>query len=636
VRLSSVRLAGGCSAAFVSPRGLVQTNHHCAIRCIEQLSTAEKNLVANGFYARAEEDEPRCPAIEANQLVEIRSVTKSIKAATDGKDGAAFAAALKAARAMLASECSGKDDKVRCDVVELYGGGVYDLYKYRRYQDVRLVFAPEASIAFFGGDPDNFEFPRYDFDVSYLRVYADGKPLDTGGNYLRYAKTDAQEGDVVFTSGHPGSTKRLETLAQLEFRRDVLLPRTIFWFSELRGQLTQFSAQSPERARIARTLLFGVENSLKAQKGVFAALVDPRTVHDHASAEQQFRAEVDADEVARGRYGAAWDEIRATLDRYRGQSDRFFLLADGRGFESDLLGHAMVLVRHAVEKTKPDGERLSRYTGANFPELRQRLLSSAPIYRDLEKLRLTFSLTKLRELLGPDDGFVRKVLGDKSPAQVAAEVIDGTRLDDLALRTRLVDADLATIEATGDPMIRFVLAIDPELRAAIKDREDGLDAALTKYRTQLARARFRIKGTSSYPDATFTLRLSYGSVAGYSVGGRHVDPVTYVDGLYSRATGADPFQLPPSWMVARTSLDPRQSFNIATTNDVIGGNSGSPVINRDAEVVGLVFDGNIQSLGGDFGYDASVNRTVAVTVGILREGLAKVYHADRLLQELAQ
>ena len=236
----------------------------------------------------------------------------------------------------------------------------------------------------------------------------------------------------------------------------------------------------------------------------------------------------------------------------------------------------------------------------------------------------------------PDDDFVRKVLGDKSPEQVAAEVIDGTRLDDLALRTRLVDADLATIEATGDPMIRFALAIDPELRAALKDREDGLDAALTKYRTQLARARFRIKGTSSYPDATFTLRLSYGSVAGYDVGGRHVDPVTYVDGLYARATGADPFQLPPSWMAARTSLDPRQPFNIATTNDVIGGNSGSPVINRDAEVVGLVFDGNIQSLGGDYGYDASVNRTVAVTVGILREGLAKVYHADRLLQELAQ
>ena len=293
-------------------------------------------------------------------------------------------------------------------------------------------------------------------------------------------------------------------------------------------------------------------------------------------------------------------------------------------------------MRHADEANKPDGERLSEYTDAAFPETRQQLLSSAPIYPDLEKLRLTFSLTKLRELLGPDDDFVRKVLGKKSPAQLAGELIDGTHLGDMELRRRLIDADVTTIAASTDPMIKFVRAIDPELRAARKEREDGLDAAVTKYAGQIARARFKFEGSSSYPDATFTPRLSYGSVAGYSADGRQIGPFTYVSGLFERATGAYPFELPPSWIAAQSALNPRQPFNLVTSNDIVGGNSGSPLINKDGEVVGLVFDGNIQSLGGDFGYDGTVNRLVAVSVGILREGLAKVYHADRLVDELTE
>lgn len=636
VRLGSLRLAGGCSAAFVSPRGLVQTNHHCAVECIEQLSTAGRNLVAEGFYARAEADERKCPTIEANQLIEITPVTARIKRATDGKDGAAFAAALKAEKARIAAECSRNDDNLRCDVVELYGGGVYDLYKYGRYQDVRLVFAPEVSIAFFGGDPDNFEFPRYDFDVSFLRVYVDGKPLDTSASYLRYAKADARVADLVFTSGNPGSTKRLETVAQLEYRRAVTLPRDIAWYSEERGLLTQFAAESPEHARIARTVLYEVENALKAEKGMFAALMDPRIIHDRAVAEQALRAKVDADATLGRQYGAAWDGISATLERYRVQDDRLFLLANNRGFLSDLLEHARVLVRHAAEKVKPDAERLADYTEASFPELRQKLVSEAPIYPELEKLRLTFSLTKLREVLGPDDDFVKKVLGNRSPAQLAAELVDKTKLADPALRRRLLDADLATLKASDDPMIKFALAIDPDLRAALKARNDGLNAALARYGAQIAAARFRVEGTSTYPDATFTPRLSYGAITGYEVGGRKIAPVTYVRGLYARATGAEPFRLPPSWIAARTALNPDTPINLATTNDMVGGNSGSPLINKDAEVVGLAFDGNIQSLGGDYGYDAAVNRAVVVSVGILREGLAKVYHADRLVRELAQ
>ena len=337
VRLASIRLADGCSASFVSGRGLVQTNHHCARACIEQLSTAGNDMTANGFYAREERDEPKCPAIEADQLIEITPVTERINKATSDKDGPAFAAALKAERATIEKECAGNDDGIRCDVVELYQGGVYDLYKYRRYQDVRLVFAPEDAIAFFGGDPDNFEFPRYDFDVSYLRVYSNDRPLDTSRHYFRYAKTDARPGDVVFTSGNPGSTHRLDTVAQLAFRRDVLLPQNIFRDAELRGQLTRFSTEAPERARRAQTLLFDIENTLKSEKGSFAALTDPTIITDRTIAEQALRAKVQGNPALQGQYGAAWDGIRGALERYRPQADRFRLLVDGSGFRSTLL-----------------------------------------------------------------------------------------------------------------------------------------------------------------------------------------------------------------------------------------------------------------------------------------------------------
>jgi hypothetical protein len=633
VRLSSLRLARGCSGSFVSPRGLVQTNHHCARECIEQLSTAVSDYIANGFYAREEKDEVKCP-VEFNQLVAITDVTERINRATGGKDGAAFAAAMKAERAAIASECSGHDPNIRCDVVELYKGGVYDLYKYRRYQDVRLVFAPEESIAFFGGDPDNFEFPRYNLDVSYMRVYAEGRPLDSSANYLRYAKADVQPGDLTFTSGHPGSTHRLDTIADLEFRRDVTLPRNIFNSSELRGQLTEFATKGVEQSRISRGLLFGVENSLKANKGQFAALLDPTIIRSRAAAEQALRAKVDADPALRAQYGAVWDNIRTTLDRYRSQRNRL-TYASGGAFRSELFGQALALVRRATEATKPDAQRLSEYTEANFPATRQSILSPAPIYPELEKLTLTFSLGKMREVLGPDDPFVKKVLGKKSPAGLAAQLIDGTGLRDVGLRTRLLDADQAAIAASNDPMIAFVRTIDPDLRAVRKDYEDNISALLTKYATQVAQAMFKVYGTSTYPDATFTLRISYGSVAGYRIGDKEIGPFTVIAGVFERATGAEPFNLPRSWIAAQSSLNPRQPFNFVTTNDIVGGNSGSPVINKAAEVVGLAFDGNIQSLGGDLGYDMAVNRMVGVNVGAIREALSKVYRADRLVTELA-
>lgn len=636
VRASSVRLARGCSASFVSAHGLVQTNHHCAQGCIQQLSTAAEDLIATGFYARRTEDERQCPNVEVNQLTAITDVTARVKAAIDGKDGKALGDAKKAVEAAIGRECSGGDAAVRCDVVELYHGGIYNLYRYRRYQDVRLVFAPEMAIAFFGGDPDNFEFPRYDLDVSYLRVYANGRPLDTAQNYLRYAKADARPGDLTFTSGHPGRTDRLDTVAELEFQRDVTLPRGLFQDYELRGVLTEFSARGPEQARIAKGMLFGLENSLKARKGRFEALVDPAIIKARAASEEALRRKVAADPQLRETAGPAWDNIRSALEEYRGMRDRYAFTEGGQAFRSRLFGFAKALVRHAAESTKPDEARLPEYTDANFPIQRQTLTAATPVYPELEKLTLAFSLTKLRETLGPDDPFVREVLGSKSPAELAGELIDGTGLADAKLRRSLLDAGEAGIAASTDPMIALVRAIDPELRAMRKAYEDNVGARLTKNTALVADAMFKAYGTSTYPDATFTLRLSYGAVKGYRQDGHDIHPITTIGGAFERATGADPFRLPDSWIAARGALDMAQPFDLATTNDIIGGNSGSPVINKAAEVVGLIFDGNIQSLGGEFGFDPEVNRAVAVAVGALREALARIYHADRLVEELAE
>jgi hypothetical protein len=636
LRLSSLRLARGCSASFVSPHGLVQTNHHCASSCIEQLSSATTDYIANGFYAEEAANEIKCPDVEANQLVDITDVTARISKATAGKESETFAEARKAESAAIEKECSGNDSNIRCDVVELYHGGVHNLYKYRRYQDVRLVFAPERAIAFFGGDPDNFEFPRYNLDVAYLRVYADGQALDTRTNYLRYAASDAQSNDLTFTSGHPGTTRRLITVAELEFQRDTVLPFAIFQNSELRGILTEFSTKGAEQARIAVGALHSLENTLKLQKGQFAALLNPALFQERSRTERQLREAVDADPPMKKEYAGAWDQIRMTLDRFRGTRDHYLFTEQRLGFRSRLFEHALSLVRHATETTKPDEKRLQEYTNAKFPIRRQSIASAAPIYPELEKTTLTFSLTKMRETLGPDDAFVIKVLGKKSPATLAAELVDGSGLANVDLRKNLLDADEATLRASTDSMIVFARAVDPDLRAARKDYEDNVEASMLKHAGQIANARFKLHGASTYPDATFTLRISYGAVKGYRIGAREIDPVTTIGGAFDRATGSDPFKLPDRWIAAQSTLNRRQPFNFATTNDIIGGNSGSPVVNKAQEVVGLIFDGNIQSLGGDFGYDPVLNRAVAVNVGVLREALSKIYRADRLLRELAQ
>jgi len=637
VRLSSARMAEGCSASFVSPTGLVMFNHHCAEECIGQLSTRARNYEVTGFWARTQADEVRCPALEIDQLTDLSDVTEPVTRATAGLSGPAWENAQKGVVADLENRCAGGQDEVRCEVVSLYQGGRYGLYRYRRYQDVRLVFAPEAAIAYFGGDPDNFMFPRYDLDVSFVRVYQGGQPARTD-SYFRWSSAGPREGELTFISGNPGSTERDWTVAQLEYERDVALPDRLLLLAELRGVLTEFARRGPEQKRISNNLLAGVENSLKARRGMFEALVDRSFFATKVAAEQELRARVKADAELEKECGGAWDAIARALDQQREIRKSLWYVGFARGFDSDLFRAALELVRAAEERTKDNGVRLEEYSDARLPQMKAHLLSSAPVYRELEILRLTFSLTKLRATLGPDDPFVRKVLGRKSPRELATALVTGTRLTTdgagRSLRRTLWERGRTAVDASTDPMIRFARLVDPEARAVRKHFEDDIASVLKKNDELIARARFRIYGTGTYPDATFTPRLSYGSVEGYTENGHRVEPFTTIGGAFARATGRDPFRLPDSWIRARSRLDASTPFNFCTTNDIVGGNSGSPVIDRKGEIVGLAFDGNIQSLGGDYGFDPAVNRAVAIDSRAILEALEKVYRADRLVREL--
>jgi hypothetical protein len=633
-QVASIRLAGGCSASLVSSDGLVMTNHHCARACVAELADAAHDYTANGYYAATAADEKKCPSMEANQLLKITDVTPQVEAATAGKSDRAFHEAVRALKAKIESDCGTAAD-VRCEVVTLYQGGVYDLYKYRRYQDLRLVFAPEESAAFFGGDPDNFTFPRFDLDVSFVRIYDKGKPLHSEA-FLKFATRGVKAGDIALTSGNPGSTERDDTLAELQYTRDAVQPFILNIYSELRGVLNEFSTMGAEQARIANTLQFSVENSLKAIKGRQLALVDGPLIADKARSESEFRKRVAADPRLAANYGAAWDAVAAALQHQRTIFVRRVLLESLPSRLSDLIGQAVSLNRYAAEAGKPDGERLEEYSDANFPALQQRIVSTAPIHAELERTLIRWWLIKLREYLGSTDPVVRTLLGKSSPEEIADSLVDGTKLGDAALRTQLLEGKAGAIDSYHDPLIDFARTLDVPARAVRADSEDTVKAVITKNSALIAKARFALDGKGTYPDATFTLRLSYGAVAGYEENGHAVAPSTNFAGAYEHATGRDPFKLPASWITAEHAVDARTQLDFTSTNDIIGGNSGSPVIGRNGEVIGLAFDGNIESLGGDFGYDGSQNRTISVDVSGITEALKKIYHADRLAKELTR
>ena len=634
VRLSSARLAQGCSASFVSADGLLMTNHHCAHRCIEELSTPEKDIVKTGYYAATHAEEVRCPALEVNQLVEITDVTARMKKATAGRQGEQFSDAQRAEMAKIEAECQTSDD-LRCDVVSLYRGGVYDLYKYRRHQDVRLVFAPEFAIAFFGGDPDNFMFPRYDLDLAFLRVYEDGKPARMS-NFLSWSKTGVKEGDLTFVSGHPGNTSRQLTVAQLEYQRDVVIPDQLISLAERRGFLTEYQNRGPEQARHSNATLFYVENGFKSRQGAFDALRNREFFRSLVVKEQELRATIAKDPAKARTVLPAYAAIEKAIAEFKTYRPQYNYLERGDGFAGDLFDHARTLVRAAEERTKPGEKRLREYRESALPALTQELFSTAPVYPEFETARLTQSLSKLREVLGPDHETVKKVLGKGSPSEVAARLVGGTKLGDPAYRRQLWNGGKAAVDAAvaTDPMLELARRIDGDARQLRQRYENEYDATVTRNAELIAKARFDVLGKNVYPDATFTLRLSYGQVKGWQEAGQQVKPITTFGGAFERHTGREPFALPESWLRAEPTLAKATPFNFVSDNDVVGGNSGSPVVNQDGEVVGLVFDGNIHSLGGDFGFDAALNRTVSVHSAGILEALRSVYQAERVVKEL--
>ena len=633
VRGASVRLSSGCSASVVTKDALVLTNHHCVRDCAQNLSTAKVDYVKDGFSTAKREDEKLCPGMQAEILDAISDVTARVSGAAAGKTGQDFVKARDAEIAAVEKEgCAGREANYRCQVITLYQGGQYKLYAYRKYSDVRLVFAPEQQMAFFGGDPDNFNFPRYDLDCSFVRLYENGKPAVTPG-HLKWSTAAPSDGEPVFISGNPGSTQRLLTAEQLETIRDVSLPDTLLLLSELRGRLIRFGEESPEHARIANEDLFGVENSFKALHGQEEALVDPALITAKRKFDTDLRAKVAKDKTLSAAIGDPWtDTAKVQADR-RALYQPYTYMEARAGLFSNLFGDGRALVRAAQEKAKPNSERLPEYTDSRLALLEKRVLDDEPVYPELESAALEFWLTKLREHLTADAAGTKIFLGKDSPEALAAR-LSKSKLANAAYRKQLWDGGLAAIQASDDPMIRFVLATDDASRAIRKDYETRVTGPSDRAAEKIAKARFAVYGTGTYPDATFSLRLSYGKVEGWNENGTAIAPFTHYRGLWERATGQDPFALAPRWVNAQSKVNLDTVFDFSTDNDIIGGNSGSPAIDAKGDVIGAVFDGNIHSLGGNFGFDDSQNRGVVVSTAAITEALDKVYGAHAMVAEL--
>ena len=634
VQLASVRLAGGCSGSFVSADGLVLTNHHCVVECLEGLSSPGHDLMATLFYAATRTAEPKCPAMEVEQLVAQTNVTAQVDAATRGKSGAAYTAAQRAISSKLETRCGGAHtDEWRCQVVTLYDGGEYWLYKYRRYQDVRLVFVPTQQTAFFGGYPDNFNFPRYDYDMSMVRVYAGGKPAHTPA-YFPVSPKGPQAGELVFTSGNPGATERSDTIAQLEALRYPIFPDLLQYLSHYQGLLAAYSARSARNAAIASGDLFLMDNAIKSFDGQLEALNDQSLFDGKILEEKQLRAKIDADPKLHASTQGAWDAIAAAQQRLVDTFLPYAMIVRSQGFRAQLFDIALNLVLGAQQRTLPDAKRFDEYRQAGLPLLEQQLFSPAPVYPDYDSLRLADSMTVMRDLMGSDAPIAKTLFATRSPRQVAEQAVSGTKLADVRARKALWAGGQQAIAASHDPMIALARAVLPYYLDSRAAYENEVKAPIEANTAKIARARFALYGTSIYPDATFTERLSYGVVQGWTRDGQEVAPFTNVAGLYQHARDYPPLNLEAPWLAARSRLNPATPMNFVSSNDIVGGNSGSPVIDRDGRLVGLIFDGNLPSLGGAFWYDESVNRAVSVDSAVLLAALKDVYRAQALVAEL--
>jgi hypothetical protein len=633
VRLSSVRFNDGGSGSFVSPDGLVLTNHHVALGQLQKLSTKENDYVANGFYAPTRAEEPKCPDLELNVLVSMEDVTQKVMGAI--KPGMTDAAALKARQAEIAriEKESKESSGLRSDVVSLYNGGEYWLYRYKVYTDVRLVFAPEQQAAFFGGDPDNFTYPRYDIDFALMRAYEHDKPAKVE-HFLKWNAKGAVENELVFVSGHPGSTDRQLTVAQLTVQRDHFYPLVLKSLKRWVEVLRRYSARGPEQARRASGRIFGIENSIKALTGEFEGLLDKNLMAKKEQEEKEFRARVAANAAWQAKYGSAWEQI-ALAEQKRASQVKQQRFRQVRGVRLPAL--ALQIVQYVAEVKKQDGQRLSGFHDSELDSLRFRMFSPAPIYPDMEEVVIADSLQEALDELGAADPFTQAVLGGRKPAEVAREVVAGTKLGDPEFRKKLVEGGEAAVAASTDPMIALARKVDPFNRSMRKWMEDNVESVTVAAGEKIGQAMFAVYGKSRYPDATFTLRLSFGAVKGYPMNGTIAPPNTTLYGLYDRAHSfgmKPPFDLPERYAKGRSQLELATPVNFVTTNDIIGGNSGSPVINRQAELVGLIFDGNIESLVGNYVYDEAKNRAVAVHSAVIVEVLRKLYGAGALADEL--
>jgi len=629
IQLSSVRFNNGGSGSFISPEGLLFTNHHVGRDCIQKVSAADHDYVAQGFYAASAADEKKCPDLEVNVLLDIREVTAKVKEGEKpDADTAAVNQARKAAMARIEKECAAASGN-RCDVVTLYSGGRYDLYQYKKYTDVRLVFAPEEAIAAFGGDPDNFTYPRYDLDFSLFRAYENGRPVESK-EYLHWSHTGVKDGELTFVSGNPGTTGRLMTMAQLEYSRDVSYPLLYAKLESMIKALEAYSAQSPENKRVAGDDMLSAQNSYKAYTGFLAGLRDPQLMARKRDEEQTLRAAVEASPEMRQKFGKVWDDVAAAYNQFRPYSKEYSLTTM---VLSDLFNIARHVLRLPEEMKKPSDKRLREYRDSALPSLEQEIYSPAPITDSLEIAVLAEDFRFMQTQLGSDHELVKKILDGKTPEQAAEMYVKSSKLKDVAERKRLA-GDLAAVQKSDDGMIRLARILDRPNRELRKRYEDSIEASLTTSASKIAQAKFATKGSSTYPDATFTFRIEYGPVKGYTLNGKKVPYATNFAGLYKHATGVEPFKLPPSWEKAKSSLNLSTPFNFVTTVDSHGGNSGSPTIDTKGEVIGILFDGNIESLPNRFVYTDEVSRSVHVASQGIVEALRKVYKTERLLKEI--
>jgi len=633
LRLASVRLNDGGSGSFVSPNGLLLTNHHVARGQLQKNSTAEHDYLRDGFYAATPDAEMKSPDLEVNVLVAMQDVTARVQDAAKGIDNEAQA--LKARDAEVAAIEKESKDKtgLRSDVVTFYQGGEYWLYQYKAYTDVRLVFAPEQQAAFFGGDPDNFTYPRYDLDMAIFRVYENGKPLHSD-NYLKWSAKGAAPGELTFIPGHPGATERLDTVSQLLLERDVRGPAVTEYLRRRIATAQAFAAQGPEQARLVGSTIFSLQNSYKVYVGRGEALADKAILAKKQAEEDDFRAKVAANPEWQKAYGGAWDTIARVEEQVKPEiQSQLFRRADSRLFTL-----ALQIVQYVAEIKKPDGERLPQFHDAGLESLKFQMLSPAPVYPATEKLFMAAALKLGQEKLGKDDAYVQAIVQGADVDQTVNALVDGSKLADPAFRKTLLDGGEAAVAASTDPMIVAARRVDPIVRETTRRLRESLVSVLTPAGEKLGKARFLVYGKNAYPDATFTLRLSYGTVDGYPYNGTVAPPLTTFYGLYDRAasfSNRPPFDLTPKQATGRDKLDLATPLDFVTTGDIIGGNSGSPVVNRNGELVGLIFDGNIESLAGDFVYEGGKNRAVAVHSAGMIEGLRKLYNAGALADELA-